>query len=382
MQALNQAGVRTVHSTLRLVCVLGIFCLAAMDQARASFFDQTMGWIQPEQFSASQSNEQGLIRHWKRVTIPGASCGDGSPYHVFVSDGAPDKLAYVLMGGGACWDRESCVGPKLHAWIHEIPVLPLFTGLFSRLESVSPFFDYTMVHLPYCTGDVHLGDHVANYDGFKVRHFGKRNIELAIDFLTFNPKISGIKADLVHDIAMTGYSAGGIGTFMHLTRLDEHYRNAQRKFMIPDAPGLHWGRDFWKKFSPQLIEDYSDALETVGVRVNLESGLVADVVTGACERHPDWKVAVMQGSRDVVMSKVFGEISPEDHERQVFGERGLWALTQKRGDNCMSWIPKTQEHTFTLTRMTWDFKAAGITGREFLYRLLHGVSDGESYRSY
>ena len=51
---------------------------------------------------------------WDMVELPassGASCGNGTPYRIFVNR-TPFTRDTVVMyeGGGACWDQQSCLG--------------------------------------------------------------------------------------------------------------------------------------------------------------------------------------------------------------------------------------------------------------------------------
>ena len=48
---------------------------------------------------------------WIKVEPPGVTCGDGSPYKMFVNySNQSDNLVVVFEPGGACWDYDSCAG--------------------------------------------------------------------------------------------------------------------------------------------------------------------------------------------------------------------------------------------------------------------------------
>ena len=66
--------------------------------------------------------------------------------------------------------------PLSRTWLHPIPKIPLFSTISSGYEGVSPVSEDTVVYLPYCTGDVFAGSHVAQYQmNLNVRHSGYQN---------------------------------------------------------------------------------------------------------------------------------------------------------------------------------------------------------------
>ena len=87
----------------------------------------------------------------------------------------------------------------------------------------------------------------------------------------------------------------------------------------------------------------------------------------------------MQGTFDVVMSAVFGDITPWDHERLMFGPKGLWEIGNIPGDNCTVWIPRSPMHTFLVVDFSAEIRAAGVNAWMFSRRRLEHRGD-RSYR--
>jgi hypothetical protein len=109
-------------------------------------------------------------------------------------------------------------------------------------------------------------------------------------------------------------------------------------------------------------------------KVERGEGNLASLVPQVCRKLPGWRVGVLQGSRDVVMSKVFGAISPEDHEKLVYGATGLYALTENPHDNCSAWVPRSEMHTFLVTDETSSIRAAsGDSALDYIRNLVLGV---------
>jgi len=107
-----------------------------------------------EATEASPAGKDG----WKRIAPgQGTGCAAGTPYSFFHRAGtAPGKLLIYFQGGGACWNWVSCSGmfdPSVEA-----DELYDYEGIFDRENPANPFREFEIVFIPYCTGDVHVGD--------------------------------------------------------------------------------------------------------------------------------------------------------------------------------------------------------------------------------
>ncbi len=169
---------------------------------------------------------------WQLVELPGTICSDGSQYRFWYYD-SPTSNSMVISfeGGGACWDYPTCSGQAgalgaAHPngipvdYIHEFEptyVSPLVNGadpgipLFrSKTNIATNGFD--VVYMPYCTGDVHVGNRVVTYTDptgqnppIVFRHNGYNNAVAALNFLhTRFPSIN--------KLVVTGFSAGGVAS--------------------------------------------------------------------------------------------------------------------------------------------------------------------------
>lgn len=169
---------------------------------------------------------------WVRVELPGTVCSNGSQYRFWYYDSpTSNNMVISYEGGGACWDYPSCSGQtgilgaanpngiptdyitQMKAkFVSPIingadPGIPLFR---SKTNLVTNGWD--MVYMPYCTGDVHVGNRVATYTDpsgvnppLTFRHNGYNNSIAALNFLrTRFPSIG--------KLLVTGFSAGGVAT--------------------------------------------------------------------------------------------------------------------------------------------------------------------------
>ncbi|WP_373692086.1 pectin acetylesterase-family hydrolase [Corallococcus sp. AS-1-6] len=167
---------------------------------------------------------------WQKVALPGLKCGNGSQYKFFVHKTGSPNLLFMMEGGGACWDYDSCSG-RLGILGAANPngiaddymtqftakyVSPIVNGADPGL----PFRDrkdivtkgWNIVYLPYCTGDVHIGNNAKTYvdaTGGQAPltwyHNGYNNTLAAANYAKQN-------FPSVQKLLVTGYSAGGTST--------------------------------------------------------------------------------------------------------------------------------------------------------------------------
>ncbi|WP_338264491.1 pectin acetylesterase-family hydrolase [Corallococcus caeni] len=167
---------------------------------------------------------------WEKVTLPGTKCGNGSQYKFFVHRTGSPNLLFMMEGGGACWDYDSCSG-RLGILGAANPngisddymtqftakyVSPIVNGADPGL----PFRDrkdivtkgWNIVYMPYCTGDVHIGNNAKTYvdtTGGQAPltwyHSGYTNTIAAANY-------AKQQFPSVQKLLVTGYSAGGTST--------------------------------------------------------------------------------------------------------------------------------------------------------------------------
>lgn len=312
-----------------------------------------------------------FTRSWNAIEIPGAKCGNGSTYKVWVHKKEnTTKLAIELMGGGACWSKETCFGTKLRAWIFPLLAFPKLSVFSSEDPELSPAYDASMIYFPYCTGDVHVGDHVANYQGHLIYHWGKRNVELSLKYLQENHIIN---FNEVSHLMVYGGSAGALGGLAHAKLFASYIPKQATKTMIADSPGMHFGKKFWDKFSPVMFNDLKSSF---GQLVPLEKGdgFMAKHLPQACSKLASWNVGFLQGSRDIVMSVLFGNISQDEHERLVYSDQGV-TMKNTMINNCSSFVVPGPWHTFLITYPTAFLKVDGISAIDYMFEVARGRMD-------
>ncbi|MFW6066925.1 MAG: pectin acetylesterase-family hydrolase [Myxococcota bacterium] len=173
---------------------------------------------------------------WIALEPGGATtCAFDTDYRFFVRGGDPEKLMIDFRGGGACWDELTCGFAQGGA------LFSLEAGTLEQFEASiqagdiyseeSPFADWTIVHLPYCTGDIHWGNNVATYGGNELQHKGFVNASTALAWVYEH-------FDAPDDILVTGCSAGAYGAAAHSAYVREHYDEANVRVLADSGAGI------------------------------------------------------------------------------------------------------------------------------------------------
>ncbi|MGZ3818417.1 MAG: pectin acetylesterase-family hydrolase [Bdellovibrio sp.] len=304
-------------------------------------------------------------RNWEKISIPSAVCGDGEPYSVFLDRKDSDKLLVEFMGGGACWSEETCYGDRPLTKL--FPPDNAFTSVIAQESSDNPWSEHTALYIPYCTGDVHAGFHSASYkSGVMLYHQGFTNFVMTLQYLQ-QQKILNFK--MMKDVLLWGASAGAIGALLHSETLDAYLDSSARRTLVADSPGLHFGKNFWHKFSNELNNDYEASFNKIDLSYSLDDGFIAPKFGPVFMKMQNWEVGILQSTEDFIMSIIFGNISPFEHRMLVLGPQGIPVIAQPYG-NVKTWIMDGMTHTFLVKSKTATIRdMKGETAWDFVLRL-------------
>jgi len=174
---------------------------------------------------AAGAGELGAQTGWEWTEeLPGGDtgCAFDTPYRFFHTALAEaEQLLIYFQGGGACWEFVSCAG--MFDTTVDAAELSEYRGVFDPNNEANPFRDFAVLFIPYCTGDVHVGDTGARYgDGSSpaaVQHRGFRNAKAALDFAS---RISRSPRSIV----VAGASAGSYGAVFHAPDVARRFPDA------------------------------------------------------------------------------------------------------------------------------------------------------------
>lgn len=167
-------------------------------------------------------------------------CAQGTEFVFFARHGAADKLLVYLQGGGACWNLDTCdpQGDPTYKMAAGEGDNPEFRGgIFDLDDPENPLADYTMVMVPYCTGDVHIGDRQSSYEDpdtgrvVTVEHRGWSNAGAVLDWTFAN-------VEAPREVVVAGTSAGSIPSPLYGQIVAARYPEA-RVTALGDASGAY-----------------------------------------------------------------------------------------------------------------------------------------------
>lgn len=158
--------------------------------------------------------------NWQQISLEGVVCARGTPYSLFVHSGDPEKLMVYFQGGGACWDASTCKQGGTFDDSVQPGELDRYRGIFDFADPANPVADFSVVLIPYCTGDVHTGAQTRRFrdDGtpFTTEFNGFANAQAALAW-TFE------QFEQPSQLVITGSSAGAYGAVFHAPFLLDHY---------------------------------------------------------------------------------------------------------------------------------------------------------------
>jgi hypothetical protein len=200
----------------------------------------------------------GLEPGWNQVKGgPATSCADGSPYSFFVRPGNPRRLTLIFQGGGACWSAATCdlSGARrfFDPTVDESDRPVNKDGILDLDEPRNPIRDHTVILVPYCTGDVHLGTRSARYVArdpagavrdVVVHHLGADNVVSVLEWIV-------ARFPNLESVFVLGSSAGAISSPFYASLMAELYPEAYVVQLGDSAGGYraeslplllaHWG---------------------------------------------------------------------------------------------------------------------------------------------
>jgi hypothetical protein len=204
------------RSRILVVCLV-LAALAVMVAACGGGGDDDEGAVAT---TAPATTTASADRAWHRV-VPGGDCqcSDGSEFSFWVREANPAKVVFYLQDGGVCFSAETCAESDLYKTSVEGPTEE--RGMFDFADPRNPFADYSVVYVPYCTGDVHIGKVTREYGpALTVQHKGYVNGTAAFDHLvaTF-PRAT--------EVVVIGESAGSIAAPLYAGLVSDRLPDAR-----------------------------------------------------------------------------------------------------------------------------------------------------------
>lgn len=187
----------------------------------------------------------GLTPGWNHIVAGGETlCSNGGAYSFWFRPGDATRLAIYFQGGGACWRPRTCAldrNPTYDPAVDSTDDPSTRHGIFDFANQENPLAEYSILYIPYCTADAHMGDTVQVYDvpatagqpaeSVTIHHVGAVNAGAALAW------VYGRITDPT-TVFVSGGSAGAIGSAFHAYDIAAHYPRA-RVAQLGDAAGSY-----------------------------------------------------------------------------------------------------------------------------------------------
>ncbi|MFM8564502.1 MAG: pectin acetylesterase-family hydrolase [Acidimicrobiia bacterium] len=308
---------------------------------------------------------------WETIAAPAdCMCADGSPYSYFVREADPTKVMFYLEGGGACFTGAMCA-PGSDSYKQVIGAAPgeQANGIFDFANPENPFADYSIVYVPYCTGDVHSGNTTKDYgDGVVVEHKGFVNASAALTTMIQR------FPDLV-DLVVAGSSAGAFTTPLYAGVAADQLPNAKVAVIadsggaVPDAISAvtaNWG----------TVESLPDWPEFAGTTAAMVTPAYS--FAKVAEHNPSITFLRHDYAYDRILSgyAVMAGLSPDG---LVDVMRSGEASIEATGAAVAAWVSPGDAHTILGRADFYTEELDGVRFLDWLLAFLNGTPLADNY---
>jgi Pectinacetylesterase len=283
-------------------------------------------------------------------------------------DGDPQRLAIWFQGGGGCWKTELCDPkgtPTFDGSIAADDDPAKSVGLFDPAHEDSPIATWSVLFVPYCTADVHIGNRIVQYrrpDGtsFSFAHVGARNTHAALDWLK-----ARLAAPL--EVLVSGESAGAIAAAFWASEIGDRFPSAEL-VAIGDAAG-----GYRTTKVNALLEQWGalDALPDTPAYRDKSKIYFETFYVAAAEKHPKARLAQVNFADDAVQRRFMDLLgAPVDQLT-----KGLTCnLNEVRLDapGFHSFIYPGTQHVLLRTPAVWTTSCAGAKVIDWVRRVIAG----------
>jgi hypothetical protein len=307
------------------------------------------------------------------VDFADSSCGDGTATGIGINPGDSPNVLVFLEGGGACSSYSACFGPQ-----STLSFPPTFGSLefflfstsfarsiLDRTEAENPFRDWSLVYVPYCTGDVHGGDNVASYEdpqgGVRAfHHVGHKNVQAFLRRLTATfpdaPKL-----------AVVGTSAGGFGAFVNYETFRTSWPAAQLYLIDDSGPPLQGSE------ARVAVDDFDRSWninQTLDVACPTCRQDLSNAFPALSARYPGDRVSLLSFQRDTVIPTFFAITTTDGFVERL---RATADVIDRTAPNARYFLfggtaAAVSSEGHTLVRNPGGFTLDGVTLWEFLRR--------------
>ncbi|KIR03487.1 putative vtpJ-therm [Lachnospiraceae bacterium TWA4] len=251
---------------------------------------------------------------WYRIDVNDGKSSDGSEWYGYIKRGSENKLMIYFQGGGVSVNEYTAANKFYNKkmWGNDW-FMNLNTNIgIGNTNKNNPFKDWTVVVVPYTTGDFHVGtgEYAYHDDGNDhiLYHNGYNNYQSLMN------KVSSM-FEAPEEILVTGFSAGGFGTSLLANDvLTNYYNDVPNKTVLVDSSLLLY--DGWKNTAENVWKAPSQISERL-----VSDNITLDSLLALSKDHPDAKILFDCSVRDGELAKY-----------QNYLDTDNWVATKESGE--------------------------------------------------
>ncbi len=324
-------------------------------------------------------------------------CASGKKHYMYLKKGSEDDLLIYFSGGGLAWDEKSAHFPmctksflKGEGFGYYVSdMLPFglhpMKGMLDTENDMNPCKGWSVVYLPYTTGDFHIGasERVLTYKNKnkKIIFGGRNNAEKSLDYIFErykNPK----------NVIICGESAGAFGSSFYVRKIAEKYPNSNVIYVC-DSAHLRY-----KNWGDVLNLWGADTQKTYGFKIGADLAKDSLIKNGEVLKNkvPQLMINTMY---DKVLSEFRMKMINEDKNINIAAKewnaelKPVISQLNEKEDNCHMFLSMcgfddktgTTQHVVTRSDMFYTAKEDGLSVCNWVRKALDGeLSDiGMSY---
>lgn len=314
---------------------------------------------------------------WNEI-LPGGDtiCSQGTEFRFFARPADADRVVVYLQGGGACWDARTCdvEGDPTYSPTADERDDPARrpAGIFDLDHPDNPVADWSMVFVPYCTGDVHVGDATATYTArgddagereFTIHHRGYANVTAVLDWV-------GERFEEPTEILVAGSSAGSIPSPLYAQVLADRYPGV-RVTSMADASGSYRRdpegddpSDSWNML--EVVQRHPGYEEYTAEQIDFRHFTMV-----AGRRHPELTLLQFDAVNDAVQ-QFYVDLASESPEPVRSSIDANLAEIRAEVPNFHAYLAGGPEHTILHRSAFYAYELDGVRFRDWFARALSG----------
>lgn len=298
-------------------------------------------------------------------------CARGDAYRFFVRGGDSDKVIVDFQGGGACWNEETC-GFADSLFSDETGDVTTFQqliadgvlgGIYSDADD-SPFRDYTIIHIPYCTGDIHWGNSRVEYgDDLTIEHRGYVNATAALDWIYS-------RYPDPNQIFVNGCSAGAYGAALHSAYIADNYPDARIAVLGDSGAGIITD-DFLTQSLPNWNAEPALPSFVAGLQRPLSELTLPDLYVEIGATFPDMRLAQTATQFDADQIFFYGAMGGDPFDWTPLFRDSLSSI-ESSTPSFRAYVPPGSVHCATIYPYFYQREVNGVAMSEWVEQLVEG----------